>query len=404
MAAKSSHPRSLFPEPHGDSSVECFGATFPNDEARRLYFTEKLREKLKDTRFRKTEGFPIGDDDDILEMSDPPYYSACPNPFIADFVTSCGRPLGSNDKYHREPLAVDSSEGKTDSIYTAHSYHTKVPHQAIMRAILHYTLPGDVVLDGFAGSGMTGVAAQLCGDPEPEFRSLVEAECQDDGRQKPQWGARRVVLNDLSPAATFICRGYNLPFDVKKFATAAQRLLQEVCDELDWMYETTHSDGRTKGRINFTVWSENFSCPECGKEFVFHKEALDSETNKVRDVFPCPTCGVDLTKDRLQRVMETQADPVTGIPWHKVKFTPVLINYSIGERKYEKTPDGNDLELLARVARLPLPTSIPTDEFPIERMYHGSRLGCQKDLRGCTIFTCHDQHTASGCYGQRHQR
>ena len=56
------------------------------------------------------------------------------------------------------------SEGKNDPIYNAHSYHTKVPHKAIMRYILHYTEPGDIVFDGFCGTGMTGVAAQLCGD------------------------------------------------------------------------------------------------------------------------------------------------------------------------------------------------------------------------------------------------
>ena len=30
-----------------------------------------------------------------------------------------------------------------------------------MRYILHYTEPGDVVFDGFCGTGMTGIAAQL---------------------------------------------------------------------------------------------------------------------------------------------------------------------------------------------------------------------------------------------------
>ena len=113
--------------------------TFPNDEARRAYFTEKLREKLKDPAFRKIEGFPIGEDEDILAMSDPPYYTACPNPFLHDFIKEVARPFEARDNYHREPLPVDSSEGKTDSIYNAHSYHTKVPHKSIMRAILHYT-------------------------------------------------------------------------------------------------------------------------------------------------------------------------------------------------------------------------------------------------------------------------
>src|SRR5438034_11255356 len=100
-------------------------------------------------------------------MSDPPYYTACPNPFLGEFI----RHFGTNhnpqdDEYHQKPFAADVSEGKTDSIYTAHSYHTKVPHKAIMRYILHYTQPGDVVFDGFSGTGMTGGAAQLCGDRE----------------------------------------------------------------------------------------------------------------------------------------------------------------------------------------------------------------------------------------------
>jgi hypothetical protein len=254
--------------------------TFPNDEARRAHFTEKLREKLKDPAFRNIEGFPIGDDEDILVMSDPPYYTACPNPFVADFIHLAGKFFDPNSKYDREPLAVDSSEGKTDPIYTAHSYHTKVPHKSIMRAILHYTSPGDVVLDGFAGSGMTGVAAQMCGNPDKDFRTLVETECRAESRGLPKWGARRVVLNDLSPAATFISRGYNLPFDVEEFAAAAKTILKEVEDELRWMYETDHNDGKSKGQINFTVWSENFACPECGTEFVFYQEALDQTTNK----------------------------------------------------------------------------------------------------------------------------
>ncbi len=53
-----------------DGPVECLGMTFENDEKRREYFLEKLREKLKDPEFRKIEGFPIGEDEDILALSD----------------------------------------------------------------------------------------------------------------------------------------------------------------------------------------------------------------------------------------------------------------------------------------------------------------------------------------------
>ena len=117
--------------------VECLGQTFPSEDARREHFLKLLADKLKDPAFRKIEGFPQGTDEAILAMSDPPYYTACPNPFLEDFVRHYGKPYDPSSKYSREPMTVDVSEGKTDPIYKAHSYHTKVPHLAIVPSILH---------------------------------------------------------------------------------------------------------------------------------------------------------------------------------------------------------------------------------------------------------------------------
>ncbi len=110
-----------------------------------------LAAKLKDPEFRKIEGFPIGTDEAILALSDPPYYTACPNPFIEEWLAENARPYDAvTDDYRREPFASDASEARSGAVYDAHSYHTKVPHKAIMRYILHYTQPGEVVYDGFA--------------------------------------------------------------------------------------------------------------------------------------------------------------------------------------------------------------------------------------------------------------
>ena len=275
--------------PKPDSGpVECLGMTFPSDDARREHFLAILEDKLKSPEFRKIEGFPQGSDKDILAMSDPPCYTACPNPFLGDFLEHYGKPYDPDEPYSCEPFAVDVSEGKTDPIYRAHSYHTKVPHLAIVPSILHYTRPGDVVLDGFCGSGMTGVAAQWCGTASVEYRHQIDEEFEQRGEPKPEWGVRRSILNDLSPAATFIAANYNLPFDVNEFARAGQRILDEVEQELGWMYETLHVDGTTKGRIAYTVWSEVFTCPNCAGEIVFLDEAFDRGTKRVKDSFPCP--------------------------------------------------------------------------------------------------------------------
>ena len=358
--------------PRDSERVECLGMTFESDEARREYFLARLKEKLP--KLRQRPDFPVAEDEDILRLSDPPYYTACPNPFLTQFVECHGRPYDPDEPYHREPFAVDVSAGKTDPLYRAHGYHTKVPHLAIVPSILHYTQPGDVVLDGFCGSGMTGVAAQWCDTARPTYRREIEQRWEAEGRNPPTWGARRVILGDLSPAATFIAANYNLPFDVASFRDAAAELLTEVEAEIGWMYETLHTDGRTAGRINYTVWSEVFTCPDCAGEVVFFDEALDKGTRRTRSTFPCPHCTVKLTKDNLVRSFETLADPASGQPWKRIRLRPVLINYSVGEARYQKEPDADDLQVLNRVAGLPLPPEVPTNAFPIDEMYHGSRL------------------------------
>lgn len=397
--------------------ITCLGHTFSSDEERRDHFRNLLREKLQDPAFRAIEGFPIAKDEDILALSDPPYYTACPNPWISDFIAQweSEKPEGSGDKpYHREPFAADVSEGKNDPIYNAHSYHTKVPHKAIMRYILHYTEPGDIVFDGFCGTGMTGVAAQMCGD-----RQVVESlgyQVDDDGKiynkevspesGEETWvpfsklGARRAVLNDLSPAATFIAYNYNTPVDVAAFEKEANRILQEVEEECGWMYTTLHNatpekirfwadavkngsldnlksllsgDGEGQealsgsadlGRINYTVWSDVFVCPECAEEIIFWKEAVNREEGKVMDEFPCPGCSSLLTKRRMERAWITRFDDAIGETIRQAKQVPVLINYTVGKKRYEKEPDEFDLSLLEMIDSLKIPYWYPTDKIP----------------------------------------
>lgn len=354
--------------------VECLGQTFENDSARRTYYLGLLAKMLEDPAFRQQEGFPQGTDEAILAMSDPPYYTACPNPWLAEFVAHYGKPYDPAVKYSREPLAIDVSVGKTDAIYKAHSYHTKVPHLAIVPSILHYTQPGDVVLDGFSGSGMTGVAAQWCGTAPSSYRFELEQTWKKEGRAAPKWGARRAVLNDLSPAATFIGANYNIPFDVDAFAKAGKQLLKDLEQDIGWMYETLYSDGKTQGRIDYTVWSEVFSCPECAGEVNFLDEALDEETKRVRDDFPCPHCNAELTKKKLERLYVNKLDSATGKTLQVPKRVPSLIAYRIGKTKYEKKPDAADLALLQKIDALPLPGTLPIVAFPFADMWEAPRI------------------------------
>src|SRR5207237_445281 len=85
-----------------------------------------------------------------------------------------------------------------------------------------------------------------------------------------KWGARRAILQDLSPLATFIAAGVNLPIDAQAFDRRSKEILERFEAEWGWMYRTNHKDGKT-GSIDFTVWSEVYTCPHCGGEVIFYE-------------------------------------------------------------------------------------------------------------------------------------
>ena len=152
------------------------------------------------------------------------------------------------------------------------------------------------------------------------------------------------------------------------------------------MYETMHSDGKTKGRIEFTVWSEIFSCPECAGEVNFIAEALDDDTKRVREDFPCPNCGAALTKKKLERRYETKLVASTGETLSVLKRAPFLISYKIDGTRYEKKPDGFDLALIQKIEGMAIPSEVPTVRFPFADMWEAPRMRDKGIGSVCDMF------------------
>lgn len=311
-------------------------------------------------KVRHIDGFPIGSDEDIIALSEPPYYTACPNPFLSDFIESVGHPYDeATDDYQREPFAADVSEGKNDALYMAHTYHTKVPYKAIMRYILHYTDPGDVILDGFCGTGMAGLAAQRCGSDD---YSLAREMTSYNAEVK--WGKRYAVLNDLSPAATFIANGYNTPVDNYQFAEEFEKVLTDVEKKCGHLYQTKHTGSINSflldpyGEINYVIWSDVFICPHCGQEIVFWNAAVDTENKKIDSSFLCDHCGAEVKKSSCERSIDKMLD-ATGEIVDFAKQVPVRINYTYCGKRYDKTPDEEDLEKISQIQYSSISTWFP---------------------------------------------
>lgn len=322
----------------------------------------KLTKELLD-KVRHIEGFPIGEDEDIIALSDPPHYTACPNPFIKDFIKEHGKPYDEEtDDYHREPFAADVSEGKNDPIYKAHNYHTKVPHKAIMRYILHYTEPGDIVFDGFCGTGMTGVAAQMCDNPDLEFKMNVQKEMGN-----ADWGVRKAVLYDLSPVASFISYCLNSPLDSAEYLTEMTKIIEQVNRETSWMFQTKHYDDKKEyigyGKVEYTVWSDVFICPNCGDEIIFYSAAKDSGGRVSRKI-NCANCKAEWGKNALSRAQEIFFDRVLKRNCTRSKQVPVLISYKFRNKRFLKRIDEYDLNIIGKVENIELPYWVPLKKLP----------------------------------------
>lgn len=195
---------------------------------------------------------------------------------------------------------------RSDSLYGVHAYHTKVPASALVGLIEAHTDPGDLVLDPFCGSGMTGVAAGLCD--------------------------RRAFLSDLSPAAVHIAGNYTSPCDPRAFAAGVERVLARVGGQVARFYETTVDGGAAT--VEYVVWSDRRRCPKCSAELVL----WDGRADGLR-ALRCSACGNEGAKTTF---------PVVG-------EEPVETNLSTaaGGRRIVRSPIDQDLGLDALPDALP---------------------------------------------------
>lgn len=224
------------------------------------------------------------------------------------------------------------------------------------------------MFDGFCGTGMTALAAQMCGVKNSPLK--YELGAKDD-----EWGVRHAIISDLSPAAQYIAYNYNNGLSLRTFSREAEQIIEEVEKECGWMYETDHGeplgflskDETPKGRINYVVWSDVFICPNCGAEIVFWDAAVDKKTKSVSETFSCSKCGAKLKKRQCENAMLTFYDDALMQTRTMSKQVPVLINYFYGRKRYEKRPDAKDLDLIRKIEALPIPYSYPKD-----RMCEGS--------------------------------
>jgi 16S rRNA G966 N2-methylase RsmD len=151
---------------------------------------------------------------------------------------------------------------RTDRIYNCHAYLTKVPVAAILPFLEQFTRPDEVVLDPFAGSGMTGLAAAMQG--------------------------RRALLADISVLGRHIARGYLSEVGPSALRDAAERAVSRARDALGELYVTRRASDGAAVEMKRTVWSFTYVCPACSKPMVYYRHLRKNGTAQPD---ACPGCG-----------------------------------------------------------------------------------------------------------------
>lgn len=230
---------------------------------------------------------------------------------LAYILSRCEAPAVTRER----PLDEEISAGKNTYTYDAHTYHTKVPPQGIANVIAKYLPEGGVVFDPFAGSGMTGVAARYLGYD--------------------------VILNELSPAASFIAYNFMQSVDADEFANAVSQIMDSLSELRRELYLTDCRECGRQVEQQFTVWSYQLTCNHCEASFVLwdhcRKYGKTVREHKLLRKFPCPSCGEEVNKSYLKRF-----DPV-----------PVFLGYKCCSKKILEHPlEKSDFERIKNAKEL----------------------------------------------------
>lgn len=188
--------------------------------------------------------------------------------------------MDNKEALYSKPLP----SSRSGAFYNTFPYPTKISPEAIAVYIACSTNPGDLVLDAFAGSGSTGVAALLCEHPTERMRKITK-----DLNVTPVWGARNAVLYEIGTYASFAIKTILSRLSSREFTIAVDSFLKKAQDLVGGLYEAIDLAGDT-GTIRYVIWSEVLECPSCHSEISYFEHGTSRDPVRFKDEIVCPYC------------------------------------------------------------------------------------------------------------------
>src|SRR5215211_7731845 len=175
-----------------------------------------------------------------------------------------------------DALPGEVSVKRSDPVYNAHAYLTKVPISAIEPFLEAFTSPGDMVLDMYGGSGMTGVAAAMHG--------------------------RRAEVRDISALGQHIGSNYMNLVDAVELRTQAHKAMTAAEVRLGDLYAVKCGGCARTATLSRTVWTFVYECKRCHAPVNYYGALRAADWKK--SATKCAACGELFVTRGSRRVKE----------------------------------------------------------------------------------------------------
>lgn len=239
------------------------------------------------------------------------------------------------------------------SFYNTFPYPTKISPEAIAVYIASATNPDDTVLDAFAGSGSTGIAALLAEHPTEKMQETANALGVE-----PIWGKRNAILYEIGTYAAFATKTITNRLTAAEYARAVDDFIKKAEKLASGMYAAKSPDGRD-GYIRYAIWTEVLICPECDAEIEYFKNGTSRNPATFYDKIECPHCHRTSLVEAMSFATEEHYDKLLKKTILRKKRRIAWVYGTSGKENWDRIATEDDIALVQKLEKEFSPSDDP---------------------------------------------